>query len=212
MPTVQSAHFTPSAIRVGGQDSGYVTTWHGMSPHVVADACDNWAAQAQTLGDWGATVGGGTSSATPYVAGGAVREAIAARRLTGQRTTGVRDGVVARGRRTKAGPLADGVLTLAEWRDVLFHTATARPAAQPEDGPACGDPMFHPLPVQWSAVPAQVPEWALVGYGAVDRRAVTLAGQVLAGSVANPERPDADTWFAADGQVRSVEHEVFKGP
>jgi hypothetical protein len=211
-PTTATAHFGPSVIRVGGQDSGYVTAWSGLTPHVVADACDNWAAEAGT-GRSGPRVGGGTSSAAPYVAGGAIAALRYARQLTGDVRTGVRDGVVARGRRTPGGPLSDGVLTLAEWRDVALKTASTRPAAQPDDGPACPatDPLFAPLPVRWADVPAGVPEYALVGYGAVDEAAVARARAVLDGRAALPDRSGADTFFAADGLARETLHQAYRG-
>jgi subtilisin family serine protease len=213
MPTVLNPHMTPSVIRVGGHDSGYVTTWPGWTPHVVADACDSWAAQAMTTSGYGERVGGGTSAAAPYAAGGAAAALIEARRLTGDVRTGVRGGAVARGRRTRTGPLADGVLTLAEWREVALKTASPRPVEQPEDGPSClgADPLYGPLPVRWADVPAGAPEHVLIGYGALDRRAVALAKRVLAGGAALPDRAAADTYFAADRQAREAQHQVYRG-
>ncbi|MFN2593501.1 MAG: S8 family serine peptidase [Actinomycetota bacterium] len=43
-PTLLSPHLTPSAIIVGGDDSGYMSTWPGFPPDVVSDSCDSWAA------------------------------------------------------------------------------------------------------------------------------------------------------------------------
>jgi hypothetical protein len=211
MPTVANAHMTPSAIRVGGQDSGYVETWPGFTPHVVADACDSWAPVPFTTAAYSATYGGGTSAASPYAAGGAAASLAYARRLAGESRTGVRSGAVVRGRRVAGGPLADGVLTLAEWRDVALKTATARPQPQPEDGQPCPatDALYHPLPVRWAQVPDGAPEFALIGYGALDRTAVALAQQVLAGRAPMPDRAAADAFFAADRQVREAEHTVF---
>ncbi|HVF04635.1 MAG TPA: S8 family serine peptidase [Frankiaceae bacterium] len=210
-PTTVIAHYTPSAIRVGGHDSGQVTLWPGLSPHFVGDACDNWAAVAGTA-RYEERAGGGTSAATPYVAGGAAAALLHARTLTRDTRTGVRGDVVAKGRRTKAGPLADGVLTLAEWRTVAERTATARPTAQPEDGPPCdvASP-YAPLPVRWADVPAAAPAYPLVGWGAVDRAAVARARAVLAGTVPLPARAEEETFFAADRQVREALHTVYRG-
>ena len=212
MPTV-GGHFAPSAIRVGAHDSGQVTTWSGQTPHVVADGCDSWAPRPLTTDEWDPREGGGTSAAAPYVAGGALAALRHARRLAGDVRTGVRDGAVARGRRVRSGPLADGVLTAAEWRSVVLATASPRPAAQPEDGPPCPmtDPLFHPTPLAWQQVPAGAPEYLLIGYGAVDRAAVELARRVLAGTAPAPDRAAADAWFAADRTTRESLHTVYKG-
>ncbi|HEV2890980.1 MAG TPA: S8/S53 family peptidase [Frankiaceae bacterium] len=213
MPTL-GGHYTPSAIRVGAQDSGQVTTWSGQLPHVVGDGCHDWAAKNRTTDESGDSVGGGTSAATPYVAGGALAALLHARRITGDTRTGVRDGVVARGRRTRGGPLADGVLTVEEWRDVVLKTATARPAPQPEDGPACPltDPLYRPTPVAWRQVPEGAPEYLFIGYGAVDRPAVALARRVLDGAAPVPDRAQADTFFSADRAARDALHAVYRGP
>ncbi|HEU0130232.1 MAG TPA: S8/S53 family peptidase [Mycobacteriales bacterium] len=212
MPTVANAHMTPSVIRVGGYDSGYVETWPGFTPHAVADACDSWAAQAQTTRTFGERVGGGTSAASPWVAGTAASYLVHARGLAADHRTGVRAGAVVRGRRTRSGPLSDGVLTLAEWRDVALKTLSAHPVAQPDDGPACtGDPMYGPVPVKWSDVPAAAPTYPLIGYGGADAPAAALARRVLAGTAPLPDRADADAFFAADAQAREAAHTVFGG-
>jgi hypothetical protein len=212
MPTIANAHMTPSAIRVGGQDSGYVETWPGFTPHVVSDACDSWAAAPETTKTYGERVGGGTSAAAPYAAGGAAAELLYARTLAGDRRTGVRAGAVARGRATKQGPLADGVLTLAEWRDVALRTATASPRATADDGPACGiDPIYGHTPVRWADLPAGVPPYPLIGYGALDDTARALAFGVLSGAKPAPDRSAEDAFFAADRQAREAQHTVYGG-
>lgn len=209
--TATAPQIGPSAFAVGGHDSGQVTAWTGFPPHLVSDACASWAAKRDHLTESGDSIGGGTSAATPFVAGGAARMLREARAILGDSSTGVRDGVAARGPAglVPGGPLADGTFTLAEWRALLLKTATPRPVKQFEDGPACGTGQFGPLPVSWTDVPAQAPEYLLIGYGAVDDPAQALASKVLRGTAALPDRADTDRFFAADGQGRAVTHRVF---
>jgi hypothetical protein len=216
-PTLLSPHLTPSAISVGGHDSGYVNTWPGFPPKLVSDSCDSWAAYRDKVNESGDSVGGGTSAATPFVAGGAGQVLLQARQILGDPETGVASGgVVAKGAAglVPSGPLADGVFTKDEWRDVVFKTATARPTAQYEDGPACGagGAPYNETPVKWTDVPAQYPEYVNIGYGAVDRPSLALASKVLLGQSALPARTDTDTYFAAEGTARGALHTVFKGP
>ena len=88
-PTLLAPHLTPSAIAVGGHDSGQVTTWPGFSPHLVSDACASWAAPPDEMEKSDESLGSGTSGATPYVAGGAVRILKDARTILGDPRVGV---------------------------------------------------------------------------------------------------------------------------
>lgn len=206
-PTLGYAQVTPSAIVVGGVDSGHVLTWPNVPVHLAADACDDWGASYDSTTASSDSLGGGTSAATPYVAAGAVAELMTARRLLGDRHTGVRDGVVASGRAglVKQGPLADGKLTLAEWRRVLMTTATTRPVAQPTDGPTCGQTVGP----EWSAVPAAFPEYVAIGYGVVDIPARALAGKVLAGTASIPDRATTDAFFSGYDAVDRAAFTAF---
>ncbi|MBV9368312.1 MAG: hypothetical protein JO074_00655, partial [Frankiales bacterium] len=125
----------------------------------------------------------------------------------GDRRTGVHDGIVAQGRAglVKSGPLADGKLTLAEWRRVLMTTATARPGAQPTDGPACTTTAGP----EWSAVPAAFPEYVAIGYGAVDAPARALATKVLAGTATMPDRSAADRFFSGYDAASSATYTAY---
>ena len=198
-PTLGYAQDTPSAIIDGGVDSGHMLTWPNVPVHLAADACADWGASYDSTTESTGTTGGGTSAATPYVAGGAVAELIAARRLLGDRRTGVRNGIVAQGRAgaVAKGPLADGALTLAEWRRVLMATATTRPVAQPTDGPTCTDTVGP----AWSSIPAGFPEYLAIGYGVVDTPARELAAKVLAGTVPMPDRSTTDAFFSGYAAV-----------
>lgn len=213
-PTVLAAHFGISGYIVGGHDSGYMNTWPGFSPHLVADSCSAWAAVRNSTTQSGDTVAGGTSGATPFVAGGAGKLLLEARRILGDLDTGFENGVVASGPAglVPSGPLADGVFTSAEMRTVLLKTATARPAAQSEDGPTCGAGPYMPTPLKWTDVPAQYPEFIQIGYGAVDRAAQALAVNVLTGGAPLPNRSTTDSYFAADDQVRRALYEVWSRP
>ncbi len=212
-PTVLAAHFGVSGYIVGGHDSGYMNTWPGFSPHLVADSCSAWAAVRNHTSTSGDSVAGGTSGATPFVAGGAAKLLLEARQILGDLGTGFENGVVASGQPglVASGPLADGVFTSAEFRAVLLKTATARPGTQFEDGPVCTGAQFGPTPIKWTDVPSQYPEFVQIGYGAVDRVAQDLSVKVIRGEVALPNRSTTDTYFTADNAVRSALHPVFDG-
>jgi hypothetical protein len=212
-PTIIAAHFGASGYIVGGHDSGYMNTWPGFSPHVVADSCDAWGAVRNQVAQSGERVAGGTSGATPFVAGGAGKLLLEARRILGDLGTGFENGVVASGPAgiVPSGPLADGVFTSAELRAVLLKTATARPGTQSEDGPVCGAGPYMPTPVKWTDVPAQYPEFIQIGYGAVDRVAQTLAVKVLTGEAPLPNRSTTDTYFTVDDTVRRALLPVWDG-
>jgi hypothetical protein len=214
-PTLLSPHFGPSAIIVGGHDSGYVNVWPGFPPHVVSDSCSAWGARHKSIDASAENVSGGTSGATPFVAGGAARILLEARRLFDDLTTGVGEGgLVASGTEgvPAAGPLADGALTKEELRAITFATATPRPAAQFEDGPPCATGQYGPTPVKWVDVPDGYPEFVHIGYGAVDGPALDLAFGVLRGEAPLPDRATTDAYFAADHQARSATHQVFSRP
>lgn len=131
-----------------------------------------------------------------------------------------------------AGPLSDGILTLDEAKSLIEHTAEARPLEGANDGllhwVATGDlssesasyiPTFGPganpfcngcwtSPVKWADVPADVPAYVSIGYGAINERSVALAADVLAGTETEPTRADVDDFFAAEAIVRAP----FFGP
>jgi hypothetical protein len=215
-PTLLAPHLGPAPIIVGGYDSGYIATWPGSMPNVASDACSSWATEGPTTTGSTATTGSGTSAATPYVAGGAARIILEARRILGDSRTGYRGDVLASGRSgiVKSGPLADGRLTRAELKDVLFRTATARPVAEHDDGAVCdttGAP-YNSTPVKWSDVPAAVQQYPMIGYGGVDTPARNRAFRVLHGTAALPARPDEDAIYAKDQQVRTQLYPVWSTP
>ncbi|HYH28547.1 MAG TPA: S8/S53 family peptidase [Actinomycetota bacterium] len=214
-PSALAPHLGPSIIAVGAHDSGYVTPWAGSGAHLASDGCDSWAASHMSTTISADTIGFGTSAATPFVAGGAANLMLESRRLLAKDLrTGVRPGgVLATGPPglIASGPLADGVLTVPEMREILLKTATERPTGTDvEDGPSCGIrpnlPQHQTLPVRWDELPEQFPEYAFIGYGAVDRAAMARGSQVLRGAAAIPDRADTDRYFVADAQVRSAKY------
>lgn len=215
-PTQAAFHFTPSMIRVGGHDSGRVAVWPGSSPHVISDACWSWAAEHYDSKESTARTGGGTSGATPFVAGIAAALVKEARAILGDADTGVTEGVLARGAATTAeGPLADGDLTVEELRALLFATADPRPERMEQDGDVCdptSDPFtaFYPgTPVEWRSVPEGAPAMPLVGYGAVDPTTLERALAVLRGEEALPTRMAEDRFFEADAAYHPQKHEAL---
>lgn len=196
-------------VAVGGHDNGELILWSGSWPHVVADACSNWAAVGDTLDEYSGSEGGGTSSASPYAAGEAARLVLEARILLSQ-ANGTKDAVfVTGGAATEAlgeSPLADGDLTYDELKTVLFKTAIARPTKTEHDGESCGmtGAPYNTYPVAWSAVPADVPTYALIGYGQVSVDSLAAALDVLRGVAPLPERPVEDEWHAYAETLRET--------
>jgi hypothetical protein len=200
----------PGVISVGGHDNGEVVLWSGSWPHVVADACNNWAAVGSSLDQYSGSAGGGTSSASPYAAGAAARIILEARRVLGDDgTQGIKDGVVARGNATASGPLSDGKLTLQEVKDILFRTAVARPMKTAHDGNSCREAVpYNTYPVEWSAIPAEIPAYYFIGYGQMSIHSVAAALKVVAGEMPLPARSDVALWHQANEAQREAYHDL----
>ncbi|MGB0652545.1 MAG: S8 family serine peptidase [Thermoplasmatota archaeon] len=218
-PSFLTPHFGPSVIIVGGHDSGYINTWPGFTPHVISDSCNSWAAYHDSQDGSDDSVGGGTSGATPFAAGIAADLLVEARTLLGDVDRTGRDGdVMAAGTapaNVTEGPLADGVFTVQEWKDVLYKTSTARPDRQYEDGSVCsagsGLLLYDSTPIEWDQVPEAVPAYPLIGYGATDNRSRELAFDVLRGNTPLPDRTQEDLYFVAYEQLRAVTSAVARG-
>lgn len=215
-PTPLDPRMTPSIVMVGGHDSGYVNTWPDFPPHVVSDSCQSWAAYHDSVDESDPTVGGGTSGATPYVAGKAAEMLLTAREFLGDTDTGITDGVAANGTppaNLTDGPIADGELTLDELKQLAFHTAQQRPEQERADGPRCdlmdGLVLYSSTPVQWSQVPEAYPGYLHIGYGAVNNASTELATQVLEGETPMPERPEASSFFERDHAVRETTYDAW---
>ncbi len=194
-------------VSVGGHDNGEVILWSGSWPHVVADACDNWAAVGRSLDEYSGSAGGGTSSASPYAAGATARMVLEARRLLGDdHSMGVQDGVLARGSPVNATFLDDGIFTLEEAKTLLMRSATPRPVFTEHDGENCGmtGAPYNTYPVAWGDVPAEVPPYMLIGYGQISVDSSAVALSVLAGGMDLPERPREDAWHDYAEELRQT--------
>jgi hypothetical protein len=225
-PTYLLSTAAPGVVLVGGHDNGKMTLWAGAPPHVVADAYSGMTAirdsNEKMRPDPMACC---TSAAAPYAAGGAAAIVAEARRILGDRTTGIHDGVVAKGPkgRVREGPLADGEFTLDELKDVYFHTAEAHPAEGRDDGDVhwAGEPRPPELtpygagdnpfcagctttPVPWKTIPDAVDAYMFIGYGGINEFSLKLAFGVLAGKDKLPERPLADAQYELDQALREI--------
>ncbi|HVF53560.1 MAG TPA: S8/S53 family peptidase [Actinomycetota bacterium] len=225
-PTYLLSTAPAGVILAGAHDNGMMTLWSGAPAHLVADG---YAGMSAIFNSSEAMrpdpIACCSSAAAPYVAGGYLSVIQEARRILGQRTTGITGGIVACGREglVEQGPLADGVFTLEELTTVVFNTAESRPLEGKDDGEVhwSGEPRAPEVqpygpgdnpfcvgctttPIPWSAVPQGVDQFPLIGYGAVNERSVELALQVLRGEVALPERPTDDAQYDADQAVRAA--------
>ncbi len=200
----------PNAISVGGHNDGRLVAWSNSLPHIAADLCMDVAHhQAKDAYHFGC----GTSFAAPYAAGAAGRLVLEARQLLGDGGGGVSDGVLARGEAglVTDGPLADGDLTSAELKQVLFATADPRPAASEHDGPIC-EPvttdveclLTQTTPIEWTSIPEVVPQYYFMGYGAITPESLEHGLRVLHGEQPVPERPVEDAFFALDQEARQA--------
>lgn len=154
-------------LRDGSVDSSY-------SPNRPYDAGELFRFQAAHPSrlDGGAGFGG-TSGASPRMAGNAARLIGVARALLGDDQTTGRSGASLAvndpktDRSIARGPLSDGDLTAIELEDLMRATATP-------------------------AEPPGTARYFVEGYGAVTRDSIGLAERVLAGETEPPSRPDED--------------------
>lgn len=214
----------PDLISVGANDNGKMSVWHNQHSYIVGDGCQNPSATDNSA-DRIANTGGGTSSATPFSAGSGAALLLEARRLLGDNHTGARtsptaipsfnswksgnDGdakiVLAMGDPTlhqiTDGPLADGVFTLQEFKDVIYHTAIPGGSEDPSDGNACTGTGGAFVPTE------NVPRDLLAqfeGYGEVNGKSAGAAVQVIRGDAKLPQRPGDDAWYERFYAIRST--------
>lgn len=226
-PTYLLSTAPPGVILIGGHDNGKSTLWAGAPPHVVADAYAGPTAIVNSSTEVRPDpISCCTSAASPYAAGGAAALIQEARRILGDRTTGVRDGIIAQGRcgAVKKGPLADGDFTLEEFKDLFFHTAQPHPEEGEHDGLVhwAGDPRppdyieYGPggnpfcigcttTPVSWSQIPEEIDAYQFIGYGGINEFSVELGEKVLQGKADPHARAAADIQYEIDQSIRELE-------
>ncbi len=225
-PTYTLSTAPPGVILVGAHDNGHVATWSGSPPHVIADGFKSLAAERDSLTSTGPLAFACcTSSAAPYAAGAAAQLVHDAREALDDRSNGMSNGSLAQGSASlvHAGPLADGNLTLDELRRVLFTTAQLPPQQGPHDGDAhwTADPSNPPVgstnpaqnpycglcwttPIPYEEIPEDVPPYAYTGYGAITPASLEASLDVLAGSMEEPARDDADAFYELDQSAREL--------
>lgn len=211
----------PDAISVGANDNGRLTTWANWDPYVVADGCANPAATHDSLAEL-RNVASGTSSATPFAAGGAARIVFEARRILGDAGVGPRDGAPGApgtfdsgfpGDRTKVlaegpaglvaqGPIADGVLTVLDLKDLLYHTALETGTEDGSDGNACDLGKFGGVPGTENVPTAAGSTFS--GFGEVNGLSLARALAVLGGEQALPFRPVDDAHYLRAHALRNL--------
>jgi hypothetical protein len=228
-PTYLLSTAPAGVVLVGGHDNGKMTLWAGAPPHVVADAYAGFTAIAHSKEKMRPDpIACCTSAASPYAAGGATAIVLEARRLLGDSSAGTMCGAYAIGDPggIKNGPLADGHFTLAELKQIFFHTAQPYPEEGRDDGEVhwAGEPRapdhteYGPggnpfcvgcttTPVPWSALPPESDgiAYQFIGYGGINEFSLELAKKVLAGKADLPERPAADAQYELDQQIRTAE-------
>lgn len=199
-PSTLEDSLPEGVIVVGGHDNGRLVYWPNQMPHVVGDVARNPAAQVDDREEI-RNSGGGTSSASPFVAGAGSRVLLEARRILDHRAGVLPDGVLAvagPGAEIPAsGPLADGAFSLDEFRTLLLHTAVI-PQDDASDGTAESTSLAVP---GQDALPTTL--YPFFGYGEVNADTVAHAVQVLRGEADAPARPVEDALYLADSSARA---------
>jgi len=141
---------------------------------------------------------GGTSCATPITSGVLSSVIDKAREVFGDTTGGQRPGQVVAAAKPgvtlpATGPLADGALTRAEAEAIVMKTTTHTP--------------FDPAKASWDYAIRPTTgtpyDYAIQGYGVVNRDSKARALQVLMGEAPMPNRADVDQVIAAFDTLRN---------
>lgn len=191
---LSSPNGLPAVFQVGGVDSKgrtwlpgqldapspFLTAGNVVRPYEVGARYSFNSAAPDSFN--GQQVFGGTSGATPTIAGYGAELITEARRLLGSNSPRSSAALARRqpGHTIPSrGPLADGQLTRDELVDLLHRTATPYETA----GPA---------------------RYAIEGYGAADARSLRLAIQILRGQAPLPNRAEEDASHAQAENLRAV--------
>ena len=165
--------------------------WHSIPPDVSSYG-SSWPAAARNSLD-GEISFGGTSCATPLVAGVVADQILEARRAfrdTREGPHGPAALAVAPDGSSKpsSGPLADGVLVRTEVEETTMKTADPAPF----DPSACiGDPLTCA-----NTTPTTPAYFVYEGYGIVNQASAGEAMDVLFGRAPMPDRSDVDEWMS----------------
>lgn len=197
LPTETSPHAGPSGVLVVGANDncGGPTDFSNPDPHVVSDGYETVAADPDGYGE---VSFGGTSSASPRVAGYVAELILRVRREVGH-VGGITEGALVliadEAKRPAAGPLADGRLDAPEVHEIVRRTAEPDGHESRFDGGAgtCIPLLTSNADGTW---------YAKMGYGEVSEHTIDLAVDVALGRTAMPERPGADRMYDASEELR----------
>lgn len=203
----------PDVLSVGANNNDEMSHWHNQDGYISADGCANPAADPASTEDV-TNSGGGTSSATPFSAGGGAKLLLEARRILNDDHIGARVGdpaptadgwssgraeddaiILAQGEAglVADGPLADGIFTLTELKQTMYLTALAVPTDDESDGDKC-NPLAGGFP-GGENLPAAA-RFPIHGYGEINHASIEAAIAVLKGDAPMPARPDDDAAYA----------------
>lgn len=201
-PSLTTQYGGPSWVLTVGATSpinGQAHWWHSI-PVDVSSFGSKWRAaaydgvQREQNRDFG-----GTSCATPTTSGVLSAVIERARQVLGDTTGGQRPGqVIAAASATvtlpATGPLADGALTRAEAEAIILKTAYPVPV--------------DPVKVTWDYAIRPTTgtpyDYAIQGYGVVDRDSKARALKVLLGETPMPTRTEADAVIAGFDTLRNA--------
>jgi hypothetical protein len=200
-PSTTSPYGGPSWLLTVGATSpinGQAHWWHSI-PVDVSSFGSKWRAAAHTgIQRSESRDFGGTSCATPITAGVLSAVIDRARQVFGDVTGGQRPGQVVAAATPGAtipatGPLADGALTRAEAEAIVIKVTTHVPF----------DPQKAPWDYAIRPTTGTPYDYAVQGYGVVNRDSKALSLKVLMGEIPMPDRSDVDQVIAAFDTLRN---------
>jgi hypothetical protein len=201
-PSFTSPYGGPSWLLTVGATSpinGQAHWWHS-APVDVSSFGSKWrAASVDGVESTSNRDFGGTSCATPITAGVLSAVIDKAREVLGDTTGGQRPGQVVAAAAPGAvlpatGPLADGALTRAEAEAIVIKTTVHTP--------------FDPAKAAWDYAIRPTTgtpyDYAIQGYGVVNRDSKALSLKVLMGEIPMPDRSDVDQVIAGFDTLRNA--------
>lgn len=190
-PSELSRYNGPVGSLVAGAIDGHgYTSYSNYNPDVSMDGSGTLAAAPRSFGT---TTFGGTSSASPRLAGYAARLLGELRHEFGHTGQGLLT-LPAGATPPAEGPLSDGTLTAAELHEVIRKTADPRPHPSAYDGSTGSTTGSPPEP---SPLPLPFSNYAKMGYGEVSEHTLQDAIDVAAGRAPMPTRLVEDVLWSA---------------